>query len=206
MTSKEQFNKWANEYEKSVYSSDQNNTYPFAGYKKIIDNIYKEIILQDKANIFDIGFGTGILLSKLYDKGYNILGMDFFEKMIKVAKEKMPKAYLFKGDFSKELNDEIKKVKFDFIIATYSLHHLRDEEKIKLIIKLYQLLNENGSIIIGDIAFETRNELNKCKIKYEDEWDDEEYYFIYDDIKKMIPYENTFEKISFCSGVIRIKK
>lgn len=47
------------------------NEYPFAGYKKILNTIYNEVMQ------FDIGFGTGILTSKLYEKGHHIDGIDF---------------------------------------------------------------------------------------------------------------------------------
>ena len=47
----------------------------------------------------------------------------------------------------------------DYIVATYSLHHLKDEQKVNFLRILYDHLNENGQILIGDVAFETREEL-----------------------------------------------
>lgn len=41
---------------------------------------------------------------------------------------------------------------YDFIIATYSLHHLTDDEKIQFIQLLKTLLKEGGCILIGDVA------------------------------------------------------
>ena len=37
------FDLWADGYDKSVGLSEEENTYPFAGYKKVLGNIYKTI-------------------------------------------------------------------------------------------------------------------------------------------------------------------
>lgn len=49
--------------------------------------------------------------------------------MIEIAQTKMPNSKLFQGDFSKGLIETLKQQKYDAIIATYSLHHLTDEQK-----------------------------------------------------------------------------
>lgn len=201
---KNEFNKWASNYDESVNLSDDDNTYPFAGYNIVLKTIYNDIVQRKNADILDIGFGTGTLISKLYDLGYNVWGQDFSERMIELAKKKIPNAKLYQGDFTKGIVAELQAHKYDFIIATYSLHHLTNKKKINLIHSLFKLLKEDGKIIIGDVAFKTLLELNLCKVNCGDEWDDEEYYFIYDEISKLIPYENTFEKISHCGGIIRI--
>lgn len=95
----------------------------------------------------DIGFGTGILTKKLYNDGYEIYGIDFWERMIEIAKEKMSLAKLFQYDFSKGLPKELEDVKFDYIISTYAMHHLEDKDKIKFVNKLDKHLSNNGEII-----------------------------------------------------------
>ena len=99
-------------------------------------------MLARKGNkILDIGFGTGILASKLYEQGFRIRGQDFSERMIELAKEKMPKAELYQGDFTGGLVKELEQNMYDAVIATYSLHHLTEEQKISLIKKV---LNHSG--------------------------------------------------------------
>lgn len=200
------FNLWANDYDKEVGISDEDNIYPFAGYKKLLNKIYNEVLNTSAKNVLDIGFGTGTLIKKLYENGYNIYGQDFSDKMVEVAKNKMPNATLYNGDFSKGLVNDLKENKYDVIIATYSLHHLTDTHKVKFINnELIPLLNDNGIIYIGDIAFETRNELEECKNKYKEHWDNDEIYWVYNEIKVNIINSN-FEKISECAGIIKIKK
>ncbi len=45
--------------------------------------------------------------------------------------------------------EELRQNKYDAIIATYSLHHLTDEQKISLLEILLPLLNDGGSVYIG---------------------------------------------------------
>lgn len=197
------FDLWADNYDETVGISDNDNTYPFAGYKKVLNEIYNDVLSASPKNILDIGFGTGTLTTKLYEQGCNVYGQDFSDKMVNLAKSKMPNSKLFKGDFSKGLVEELKRQKYDAIIATYSLHHLSDKDKVKFIKELIELLNEKSVIYIGDIAFETRNDLEKCKMQCGEHWDNEEIYFVYEEIKK--EFENSkFEKYSECAGVIKI--
>lgn len=197
------FDLWADNYDETVGISDDDNIYPFAGYKRILNEIYNCILKCSSKNILDIGFGTGTLTAKLYENGCNIYGQDFSNKMVDLAKNKMPNAKLYKGDFSKGLVEELKEQKYDAIIATYSLHHLTDEDKVKFIKQLMKLLNEKSIIYIGDIAFETRSDLEKCKKQYGKHWDNEEIYFVYDEIKKEFT-NSEFIKYSDCAGIIKI--
>lgn len=66
-------------------------------------------------------------------------------------------------------------------------------------------LNENAVIYIGDVAFETRIEHDKCMKKVGDEWDKDEFYFVVDEMKAYFP-DMKFEKISECAGIITLKK
>ena len=131
------FDLWADGYDKTVGVSDEENTYPFAGYKDVLGTIYKTIMKKANAVVLDIGFGTGTLTTKLYENGCTIYGQDFSARMIELASEKMPGAHLYQGDFTQ----------------------------------------------VGD------------------EWDEEEIYFVVDELKKDLP-QLTFTKISYCAGII----
>lgn len=203
------FDLWADGYDAAVGLSDEENSYPFAGYKEVLGGIFKEVMTKENAKVLDIGFGTGTLTTKLYENGCEVYGQDFSQRMIELAKEKMPNANLYQGDFSKGLVPELCKCKFDYIIGTYSLHHLTDEQKVSffsglLFSGLLSQLNEDGKLLIGDVAFKTRDELENCKIDAGDEWDEDEIYFVIDEIKKSFP-QAQFEQKSYCSGIITIK-
>ena len=173
------FDLWADGYDKTVGVSDEENAYPFAGYKDVLGTIYKTIMKKANAVVLDIGFGTGTLTTKLYENGCTIYGQDFSARMIELASEKMPGAH----------------------VATYSLHHLTDEQKVSFLRVLRDHLNPGGQILIGDVAFETRSQLEQCRKDVGDEWDEEEIYFVVDELKKDLP-QLTFTKISYCAGII----
>ena len=201
------FDLWADTYDESVDISDKNNIYPFAGYEKLI-NVVLKIILNNskKSTVLDIGIGTGVLSYELNKNDYKITGIDFSEEMIKVSKEKMPLAKMLQYDFSKGLPDELNCEKYDYFISTYAFHHLDDNEKIILIKKLLEKLIKNGLLIIGDVGFHTRNQLNECKLLNKDGWDNDEFYIVYDEIKDNLEsiYKIEFIKISICAVIITI--
>lgn len=199
------FDLWADEYDESTCASDENSTYPFAGYKKILNTIYKRVLSMQAKNVLDIGFGTAVLTAKLYENGCTIWGQDFSEKMIETAREKMPEAKLYQKDFTEGLEESLYLHKYDAILATYSLHHLTDEEKTGLLKQMLDLLTPGGRIYIGDVAFETRSDLERCREQNIDEWDDEEIYFVYDEITKNFEHIS-FEQVSDCAGIIELWK
>lgn len=197
------FDLWADGYDKSVGVSDEENAYPFAGYKNVLGTIYKTIMEKKNAVVLDIGFGTGTLTTKLYENGCNIYGQDFSARMIELAFQKMPNAHLYQGDFTQGLVEPLQAQNYDFIVATYSLHHLTDEQKVSFLRDLRNHLNPGGQILIGDVAFETRSQLEQCRKDVGDEWDDDEIYFVVDELKGEFP-ELGFKRISHCSGVLSI--
>ena len=197
------FDLWADGYDKTVGISDEENTYPFAGYKEVLGTIYKTIMEKENAVVLDIGFGTGTLTTKLYENGCNIYGQDFSARMIELASQKMPNAHLYQGDFTQGLVEPLLAQNYDFIVATYSLHHLTDEQKVFFLRELCDHLNPGGQVLIGDVAFENRSQLEQCQKDVGDEWDDDEIYFVVDELKGEFP-ELGFKQISHCSGVLSI--
>lgn len=68
------------------------------------------------------------------------------------------------------------------------------------------MLNGNGKILIGDVAFITRVELDRCKEKYNQYWDIEEIYLVAEEIIQHLneEYFCDYIKISHCAGVLTI--
>ena len=197
------FDLWADGYDKTVGISDEENSYPFAGYKKVLNTIFQTIMRRSNATVLDIGFGTGVLTTKLYENGCSIYGQDFSTRMIELAAEKMPSANLYQGDFTRGLVEPLREQSYDFIVATYSLHHLNDEQKVAFLHNLEGYLNDDGQILIGDVAFETREELNQCRQSAGNKWDDEEFYFVADELRSDFP-RLTFARLSYCAGILSI--
>lgn len=199
------FDLWADGYDKAVGVSDEEDSYPFAGYKRILAAIFGSIMTKPKASVLDIGFGTGTLAARLYEEGCTVYGQDFSARMIELASAKMPLAHFYQEDFSKGLVEPLRNRQYDFIVATYSLHHLSDPEKVRFLHTLTCLLKEDGKILIGDVCFETREELNRFRQEAGDLWDDEEIYFVVEELKQAFPGLQ-FERFSCCAGILSLSR
>lgn len=206
MLSNQGFNLWADHYDETVQLSEENNRYPFAGYKKVLNTIFNEVMSKENSDVLDIGFGTAVLTSKLYANGHQIDGVDFSSKMIAIAQSTMPNANLIEWDITHGLPSRLLDKKYDSIISTYALHHLTDEAKIDFIDNLMPLLKKGGKIFIGDVSFETREKLNLCREESRGYWDEAEFYFVYDELKYLLEdkCKCEFYSISHCGGVFVI--
>lgn len=195
------FDLWADGYDAAVGISDGEDTYPFAGYKEILGSIFQTVMEKRNAVVLDVGFGTGTLTAKLYENGCTVYGQDFSSRMIELASAKMPSARLYQGDFAQGLAESLRRQTYDFIVATYSLHHLTDEQKTVFLRSLLGRLNRDGKILIGDVAFETRAEMDRCRQAVGDAWDEEEMYFVVDELRRTFPHLS-FTRVSSCSGIL----
>ena len=93
MLNQKGFDLWADGYDKSVGLSDEENCYPFAGYKRLLGRIYEIVRQKGTPTVLDLGFGTGVLTARLYEAGCRVYGQDFSQRMIELAREKMPGAW-----------------------------------------------------------------------------------------------------------------
>lgn len=205
MLNDKEFDLWAEDYDRSVALSDGSGTYPFAGYRELLGEIYRRVLSGGAKDVLDIGFGTGTLTAKLYESGCSISGQDFSEKMVELARSKMPEAALYCGDFSRRLAEPLTRKRYDAIVATYSLHHLTDRQKTGFIKGLLPLLREGGQLYIGDVAFETRAALEACRSAAGERWDGDEIYFVFDELKRDFP-KMTFEAFSSCAGLLTLTR
>lgn len=57
MLDKKEFDLWADGYDKTVGISDEKNTYPFAGYKKVLEFIFQTIMKTENAIFWILGSG-----------------------------------------------------------------------------------------------------------------------------------------------------
>ncbi|MCI7092197.1 MAG: class I SAM-dependent methyltransferase [Lachnospiraceae bacterium] len=111
------FDLWADGYDSTVGISDDEYTYPFAGYKDVLGRIFQVIMKKKNAVVLDIGFGTGTLTSKLYENGCTVYGQDFSSRMIELAAQKMPGAHLYQWDFTQGLAEPLKRQRYDSIAS-----------------------------------------------------------------------------------------
>ncbi len=198
------FDSWCKEYDQSVSQSEESNSYPFAGYNAVLSKIYRTVVAKPGCTVLDIGFGTAVLTQCLYESGCIVTGIDFSQNMVNTAQQKMPRATLYCHDFTLGLPTALKGKKFDFIISTYAIHHLDDTQKLEFLELLVAHLTPKGQILIGDVAFASHAEHDRCREQCGESWDSDEYYMVADKMKIQLP-NLCFESTSFCSGIISLK-
>lgn len=115
--------------------------------KKIIDIT----INYKNSSIMEYGCATGLIGFNLQNKFRKITLIDSEEEMIKVVKKKIESNNI-KNVFPINLNlmnENYNGEKFDVIYTSLTLHHILDVKSI--IEKFYNLLNENGILIIFEL-------------------------------------------------------
>ncbi len=197
------FNDWAGEYDESIAACDARGEYPFAGYRQVLKRIETIVLEKKGGDVLDLGFGTAALTKPLYDAGCRIYGQDFSEAMLAIAGKKMPEAELYLGDFFTDLALPLTGRKYDFILATYCLHHLSSQQKTELLKRLQGMLKPDGLILIGDISFKTAADQEACRKRAGDGWDEEEVYIVYEELVRDFP-QLTYERVSFCGSVFTL--
>lgn len=199
------FDKWAGEYDDSIAKS---KGYPFEGYYDVLAYVHSMVNVSEDTKILDIGIGTGQLTYELYKKGGHVYGIDFSERMLELARKKMPQAMFFKFDFNLGVPEELKDEKFDYIVSSYAIHHIDDNQKVCFIKELKSILKDGGVIIFADVAFKTRDDLKMCKDKAGQAWDSDEIYIVYDEIGTGLKKEGfmvDYAQVSSCAGVLVTK-
>lgn len=150
-------------FEKTYHQFEKNHFW----FKSRRNFIISWLSNEDKTSqILDIGCSSGILLSELIKTGFkadNLYGLDISDKAIKLCKSRgLDNAYVMDAQ-----NINLQK-KFDFIIASDCLEHLKnDKEALQ---NWLTLLKENGKLIIFVPAFNflwsTHDEVNMHYRRY----------------------------------------
>ncbi len=200
------FDKWSSQYDEMVKVEEG---YPFEGYWLVLKEIINEMNIERKPHVLDVGIGTGILSGYLSQLEVKITGIDFSQKMLEIAKERVKNGVFYKHRIDEGMPIELKNKRYDYIISTYVMHHFTFNKKIEIIKELFNHLLPSGKILIGDVSFLTCDELEKCRMKYQNVWDHDEIYLVYDEIKEILDKEkinHRYKQISYCGGVLILSK
>ena len=112
--------------------------------KKYFSKMMK--LIPEKSKILDLGCGVGMPHDLfLVKQGYDVTGVDLSKKHIEAAKQNVPEAKYFCGDF---FEIDFPEESFDAIISLYAIFHIPREEHEKLLNRINKLLKKNGIILI----------------------------------------------------------
>ena len=135
--------------------------------------------------ILDVGCGTGIKAKYLIDHGLKVIGIDFSDKMIEIAKRENPA-----GDFRVLDLKDISKIQedFDAVFAQAVLLHIPKNEAESTLKSLIAKLKPSGYLYVA--VKESRPGKSEEEIKEEEDYGYKyERFFSYftkDEIKKYL--------------------
>lgn len=95
-------------------------------------------------DVLDVGCGAGQITDYLTQKGLNVIGLDFSQELLKIAKQNSPNSKFILADIC----DYEQETKVDGIITKDTLFHLPNEDLIHVLQKFKRLLKPNGNICI----------------------------------------------------------
>lgn len=206
MTDRDEFDRWAAEYDEGIDAHAEG--YPFEGYYHVLARV-RRAVEKTGARILEIGIGTGLLTAPLYrDAGARITGIDFSPQMLDRAREKMPRARLLLHDVSQGLPAAIDEESFDYIVSSYAFHHLPAHARVDFVLELRRRLERGGRLLIADISFPTRDDLEACRRAAGEAWDGDEDYVVADELVRELAARGTaarYVRISSCAGMLEVQ-
>ncbi len=112
--------------------------------------VLREIVANKNTKILDIGCGTGELLLQLQGKA-RLSGIDISEKMLTIARKKLPHAVLKKAEVHHlPFNDNF----FDCVVSTETFHHFPNQ--IAALMEMRRVAKKGSRVIVADINFYLR--------------------------------------------------
>lgn len=117
-------------------------------FDDLSDNPYIDKFLSFlpiKSKVLEVGCGPGQFVKYLLDKGYQAEGIDLSEKMIGVAKNRVPQGKFQLMDMRKL---KFRNSSFDGLMAPYSLIHIPSKEIPQTLRGFIRVLRPNGHILI----------------------------------------------------------
>ncbi len=162
---KERFNSMAEEYDThaSIIVPKYNEM------QEVICQIIKTIGKKE-ITVLDLGAGSGILLNKIGTEfNSKIYWQDFSEDFMNVARKKPTSnktTYIISDLNQKEWNKDIT-AKFDVIVSSNAIHHLKNERKKELYAEIFEMLTPGGIFINAD---EVKGESDSIYLMYLNFW------------------------------------
>ncbi|MGH1538702.1 MAG: class I SAM-dependent methyltransferase [Gammaproteobacteria bacterium] len=110
-------------------------------------------------SLIDFGCGTGVLAIQAALRGVNVIAIDISPAMLAYATSKAKEASVSSIDFihSGFLNYEHSAGGVDYIVTSFSFHHLPDYWKGIALKRMNAMLNSNGHLYIQDVVISEEN-------------------------------------------------
>ena len=102
--------------------------------------------LPEKGKVLDLGCGTGLPYARhLVEKGFNVLGVDLSEEMVKVASKNVPEASFVQLS----MNEITYRDEFDGVVSSFSMLLLPPDLFKETASQIYSALVEGGYLYLS---------------------------------------------------------
>jgi putative AdoMet-dependent methyltransferase len=168
------FDEWAEHYDASV---DDESGFPFTGYRDALATTLSAINLTPGQSVLDVGCGTGNLSLLFALAGCSVTGVDFSPAMLERARQRVPGARFLALDLLGSWNP-IAGQRFDVVASAYVFHEFDLEIRLSIIARLVEEhLKPGGRVVVADLSFTTRADMDATQAELKGIWDDEEFYW-----------------------------
>lgn len=143
------FNQLATIYDDLV-ASEKPGFHPHQGYELVLQRVVSFIQPQPGEKGLDAGTGTGNLVKCFAGFPVTMCAFDQSVGMLKQCKEKNPEVETKIGTFFAIPYPDHS---FDFVVSSYALHHLTDQQKCLALAEFERVLKPDGRLAIADFMF-----------------------------------------------------
>lgn len=124
----------------NAYESKWGN---YSGLENIADNF---ISYLNGKKVLDVGCGPGRDSKYLYDKGFEVVGIDLTNNFLEIAKAKVPRAKFYKMDMR---NLGFKNQSFNGIWCNGAFLHIPKNQNNKTLKEFYRVLKPEGIMYLS---------------------------------------------------------
>jgi len=126
-----------------------------AGLEKVTAAVLAAAVVRPGDQVVDLGCGTGQLSLPLAECGARVLAVDVSADMVARLEEKATARSVLgvEGLVMPIENLSLPDGSVDLIVTSYTLHHLRDVDKDRLVTAAYRWLRPGGALVVADMMF-----------------------------------------------------
>ncbi|MGH9303442.1 MAG: class I SAM-dependent methyltransferase [Acidimicrobiales bacterium] len=125
------------------------------GLVRVVEEVVSQARPLGSEHAVDLGCGSGQVSLAISRKVASVMAIDISEKMISLLLDNAKRGGVtnLDGRAMPVESLEFEPGSVDLVVTNYALHHLRDEDKGKVIGRVYEWLAPGGRLVIGDMMF-----------------------------------------------------
>ena len=132
-------------------------------YEKYLNAVFRRFALRKEGLVLDCGCGTGVLMEKLTDLGYDCTGVDASENMLENARERFEKAGKQAHLVCQELEDIDMYGAYDIVFCTLdTVNHILSLRGLRTFFK--SLFNFTEPVLFSISRQKRRLRLQPCRM------------------------------------------